>query len=153
LTVRRGAFDAAVTADGYGAPPEDQEVRMAHILVIDEDRVLRGTVESILIAEGHAVVSERSGYEALKRLRSSSFDLVACDAAMAHGEGLETIREMRHLRADLPIIAFTEGTAAAEAELPRVGGRPGGTETLAKPFRRQELLALVRRYFPLADGS
>jgi len=119
---------------------------MARILVIDEDRVLCGTVASILVSEGHLVVAARSGFEALTRLRCCSFDLVACDATMALGEGLETIREMRNLRADLPIIAFTEGSDAAEAGLPpRIGARPGGTETLVKPFRRQELLALVQR--------
>ena len=126
---------------------------MARILVIDEDRVLRCTVESILVSEGHAVVAARSGYEGLTRLRCCSFDLVACDAAMAHGEGLETIREMRDLRADLPIIAFTEGSDAAGAGLPRIRIRPGGTEILAKPFRRQELLAVVRRCLPSVAGS
>jgi DNA-binding response OmpR family regulator len=125
---------------------------MARILVIDDDRLLRGTIELILESEGHAVVAARSGYEGMKRFRCCLFDLVACDATMAHGEGLETIREMRDLRADLPIIAFTEGSDAAEVELPRVGGRPGGTETLAKPFRRQELVALVRRCLHSAAG-
>jgi DNA-binding response OmpR family regulator len=123
---------------------------MARILVIDDDRLLRGTVESILKSEGHAVVSVRSGYEGMKRLRACPFDLVACDAGMAHGEGAETIREMRDLAADLPIIAFTDGSAGAD--LPRRVDRHGGMETLAKPFRRQELLALVRRCLPATAG-
>lgn len=117
---------------------------MACILVIDEDRLLRGAVELILKSEGHAVVAARNGSEGMKRFRACHFDLVACDIGMAQGEGLDTIREMRDLSAALPIIAFTEDLCTADAES-HAAGRLGGTATLAKPFRRQELVALVRR--------
>lgn len=124
---------------------------MARILVIDDDRLLRGTVELILKSEGHAVVPARTGYEGVKRFRSCHFDLVACDIGMAHGEGLDTIRELRDLAADLPIIAFTGGACATHAES-HAAGQPGGMATLAKPFRRQELVALVRRCLRSAAG-
>ena len=117
---------------------------MACILVIDDDRLLRGTVELILKSEGYAVVPACDGHEGMKRFRSGHFDLVACDISMAHGEGLDAIKEMRALHAGLPIIAFTEDLRTADPEL-HAAGRLGGMETLAKPFRRQELVALVRQ--------
>ena len=125
---------------------------MARILVIDDDRLLRGNVVSILKSEGHSVVPARNGHEGMKRFRSGRFDLVACDISMPDSEGLDTIRELRDLSAVLPIIAFTEGPCPADSEH-HAAGQPGGMETLAKPFRRQELVALVRRCLDSAAGS
>ncbi len=130
---------------------------MSRILVIDDDRLLRSTLERILKSEGHEVASARDGHEGLKRFRSGHFDLVACDIFMPNMEGLETIREIRSLCAALPLIAFTGRPACAASPGPdidflRMAGQLGGMETLAKPFRRQELLTLVRRCLPSADG-
>ncbi len=88
----------------------------------------------------------------MMRFRSSHFHLVACDTCIAHGEGLDTISEMRDLSAALPIIAFTEDPCATDAEY-HAAGPPGGMEMLAKRFRRQELVALVRRCLHQAAGS
>lgn len=125
---------------------------MARILVIEDDRLLRGTVELILESEGHAVVPAPTGHERMKRFRSGHFDLVACDISMPNSDGLDTIREMRGLSAALPIIAFTGDSCAADAAY-HAAGQLGGTETLAKPFRRQELVALVRRCLDSAAGA
>lgn len=121
------------------------ETRMARILVIDDDRLVRGTVELILKSEGHRVASVRDGQEGIQRFRSERFDLVACDVVMPR-KGLEAIRELRGLSATLPIIAFT-GTAGQDAypDTLRRADEIGATELLAKPFGRQELLTLVRR--------
>jgi DNA-binding response OmpR family regulator len=117
---------------------------MARILVIDDDRLLRGTVELILKSEGHRVASARDGHEGLQRFRSDRFDLVTCDISMPNMVGAGTIREIRGLSASLPIIAFTDtGSAGPETDMEIL--RLGATATLAKPFGRQELLALVRR--------
>ena len=130
---------------------------MARILVIDDDRLLRGTVEVILTSDGHDVAAARDGREGLGRLRSDSFDLVACDVFMPNREGLDTVRAIRAVCASVPIIAFTGGPGydadpAFEAELRRAAGL-GAMETLQKPFRRQELLALVRRCLDGAGAS
>ena len=124
----------------------NEETRMARILVIDDDRLLRGTVELILKSEGHRVASARDGHEGIQRFRSDRFDLVACDIVMPSRKGLEAIKEIRGLSAALPIIAFT-GAAGQESdpEILRRADEIGATELLAKPFGRQELLTLVRR--------
>ena len=127
-----------------------KEARKACILVIDDDRLLRGTVELILKSEGHRVASARDGHEGLQRFRSDRFDLVACDIFMPNLDGLETIRRIRDVSTPLPIIAFTGGPAqsngpGADSRVLRIADELGATEMLAKPFRRQELLDLVRR--------
>ena len=133
----------------------NKESRMACILVIDDDRLLRGTVELILKSEGHRVASARDGHEGLQRFRSGRFDLVACDIFMPNMEGLETIRRIRDVSTALPIIAFTGGPAQGNADgrVLRIADELGATEMLAKPFRRQELLDLVRRCLHTAGCS
>jgi CheY-like chemotaxis protein len=131
---------------------------MGRILVIDDDRLLRVTVEQILQSEGHEVASACDGHEGLKRFRSDHFDLVVCDIFMPNMEGLETMREIRGLRAALPLIAFTGRPACAagpgsDTDVLRMAGQLGGTATLAKPFRRQELLALVVRCLQPEAGA
>jgi CheY-like chemotaxis protein len=131
---------------------------MSHILVIDDDRLLRATVERILRSEGHEVASACDGCEGLRRFRSDRFDLVACDSSMANMEGLETMREIRRLCAALPLIAFTGRPADAagpgsETDALGMVGKLGRTAMLAKPFRRQELVALVRRCLQPLEGQ
>jgi CheY-like chemotaxis protein len=131
---------------------------MACILVIDDDRLLRGTVELILKSEGHRVASARDGHEGFQRFRSDRFDLVACDIFMPNMEGLETIRKIRDVSTDLPIIALTGGPAhsndpASDSNVLRIADELGATETLTKPFRRQELLELVRRCLHAAGAA
>jgi DNA-binding NtrC family response regulator len=132
------------------AATRNEEIRMARILVIDDDRLLRGAVELILRLEGHAVTCVSSGRQGLAHFRSHRFDLVACDIFTPNMEGLETIGEIRALAAELPIIAFTGGPDCAAAPestrgFLRIARQLPRTEVLAKPFRSQELLALVRR--------
>ena len=121
---------------------------MARMLVIDDDRLLRGMVELILRSEGHRVASARDGHEGIQRFRLDRFDLVACDISMPNMDGPGTIRRIRGLSAALPIIAFTDAGGAgpeSDTDILRRLAEIGATETLAKPFGRQELLALVRR--------
>ena len=131
---------------------------MARILVIDDDRLLRGAVELVLRLEGHDVASVSSGRDGIAQFRSHRFDLVACDIFMPNMEGLETISELRGLCAELPIIAFTGGPAYANdpestSGFLRIAGQLRRTEMLAKPFRGQELLALVRRCLRQTVGT
>ena len=131
---------------------------MSRILVIDDDLLLLGTVERILTSDGHEVASARDGHEGLERFRSGQFDLVACDVSMPNMEGVKTIREIRGLCAALPLIAFTGHPASAAGPKPDmdalcIAGQLGGTETLAKPFRRQEFLAIVQRCLQSVAGS
>jgi CheY-like chemotaxis protein len=68
---------------------------------------------------------------------------------MPHKEGLETVMEIRQLRAATPIISMTGSIPAGDSgqlhpDFLRMSGALGATRTIAKPFRPRELLALVR---------
>jgi CheY-like chemotaxis protein len=122
---------------------------MARILVIDDDELVRGTVQVILASEGHESVLAVDGVDGVRQFQRQQFDLVLCDVFMPHKEGLETVREIRQLSAGAPIISMTGSIPTSDGgrldpDFLRMSGALGATRTIAKPFRPRELLALVR---------
>jgi CheY-like chemotaxis protein len=68
-------------------------------------------------------------------------DLLFTDVIMPGGmNGLELVEQARALRKGLPVLV----TTGYMDELPR-GGRGGGLEILAKPYRQEDLLERVRK--------
>jgi CheY-like chemotaxis protein len=123
---------------------------MARILVIDDDELLRMTIEAMLKFGGHEAVLAVDGDRGLEQFQRQHFDVVLCDVFMPNKEDLETVREIRQLSADTPIISMTGSIAAVpgsggqlDPDFLRMAGAFGATETLAKPFKARELLALV----------
>jgi CheY-like chemotaxis protein len=121
---------------------------MARILVIDDDESVRTTVEAMLRFGGHDVALAVDGLHGLEQFEGRHFDLVLCDVFMPNKEGLETVRELRQLAPTVPIVSMTGSIA------PDAGGQPdpdflrmatelGATAVITKPFRLQDLLALV----------
>jgi CheY-like chemotaxis protein len=139
----------SVEAD-HGAKP------VARILVIDDDALLRQTIETMLRSGGHEVVVAVDGADGLRRFQPGLFDLVLCDYLMPGQQGLETVKELRRLAPDVPIVSMTGSIPSAEvgeldSDFLRRSSQSGATRTIAKPFRTAALLALVNQC--LEDGS
>jgi two-component system response regulator MprA len=122
---------------------------MARILVIDNDQLVRSTIKVTLEFERHEVVLARDAQDGIWEFGSRRFDLVICDVFMPDQSGLEAISEIRGLSATAPIIAMTGGfSEAPEArfsnDLLQIARHNGATLRLMKPFRRDDLIALVR---------
>jgi len=122
---------------------------MARILVIDDDDLVRNTVQVMLETDGHEAVLAVDGEDGIRQFQRQPFDLVLCDVFMPQKEGLATVREIRQTSPDIPIISMTGSAPDSVAGGPdpdflRMSSALGATRTLAKPFRPRELLALVK---------
>jgi DNA-binding response OmpR family regulator len=122
---------------------------MARVLVIDGDALVRGTIRVMLEFEGHDAVLARDGHAGIDEFRARRFDLAICDVFTPDLPGLETISQIRGLSATVPIIAMTGGFAEApetrfSSDLLQIARHNGATLTLLKPFRHEQLMALVR---------
>jgi DNA-binding response OmpR family regulator len=115
---------------------------MADILVIDDEEALRRLIVRILRAEGHAVREAANGREGLRLFREAPPALLITDIVMPDQEGIETIIELRREAPDFPILAISGG---GEGIYLRMAAGVGATETLAKPFGADELVAAVER--------
>jgi DNA-binding NtrC family response regulator len=114
-----------------------------HILVADDERSIRLTLETGLTLNGFRVTCARTGREALEAARSSHFDAVVSDIFMPDGDGLEVVRELRIISPAIPIILIT---AQGSVELAVRAVAEGATDFIAKPFEVAALSALVRRH-------
>ncbi len=115
---------------------------MARVLVADDEQSMREFLEYLLEKEGLAVRTASDGREALDILRNDSdFDLVISDLRMEDVDGLQLLRQVRELDADLPFILVT---AYASSDTAIEALKLGAYDYVTKPFQVEELRNLIR---------
>jgi two-component system phosphate regulon response regulator PhoB len=124
-----------------------------HVLVVDDEDLIRETVAIALQDEGYTVSVADTGALALSMLTPTlvpprvTFDLAVLDLMLPGVNGLDLCRMIRHQNLDLPVLILS----ARGSETDRVVGlEVGADDYLAKPFGMRELVArcraLIRRY-------
>ncbi|MBH3350222.1 response regulator [Pseudomonas putida] len=130
------------------SPAITLEVGRARILLVEDNPVNQLVAKGMLAKLGCQVQLATQGAEALELLELDNFDLVLMDCNMPVMDGYEASRRIRQSGRwpDLPIVALTANAMPEERERCRAAGM---NDYLAKPFRREELLALVEHWVPL----
>lgn len=102
---------------------------MASVLIADDSPVMRRAIRAQLEASGIDTIHEaEDGFEAIAKVMTVKPDLVILDIAMVRLNGLDTMKELRKLRPDLPVILHTQ-----YAEAVKLRGLPKGvTEVVSK---------------------
>jgi CheY-like chemotaxis protein len=92
------------------------------VLVVDDDPVVGKSFDRVLKGKGYAVITERSGAEALKKLRAEKYDVVFTDIKMPGMSGLEVAERVKASQPWLPVVVVTGyGTDANEARARAAG--------------------------------
>ncbi|MNZ83204.1 Sensor histidine kinase RcsC [compost metagenome] len=119
----------------------------ARILLVEDNPVNQLVAKGMLSKLGSDVTVAAHGAEALDQLELSRFDLVLMDCNMPVMDGYEASRHIRRSGRwpDLPIVALTANAMPEERERCRAAGM---NDYLAKPFRREELAALLDLWAP-----
>ena len=117
---------------------------MARILVIDDDPAILQTMERVLARDSHLVEAYADARKALDALRRERPDLVITDLFMPEMDGIEFLLSLREAETNLPVIVTSGGGATSAHHLLTDAGYLGATATIAKPFKIDELLELVR---------
>ncbi|WP_126455574.1 response regulator [Sulfuriflexus mobilis] len=117
---------------------------MARILAVDDSRLIRDMVNTILSAEGHEVITADDGTEGLERARDEVFDLVLSDINMPNMNGISMISKMRRLPGYefTPIVMVTTEDADYRKNKAR---NFGATGWLVKPFTPERLINAVSK--------
>src|SRR5262245_39623539 len=113
------------------------------ILVADDDRLIRLTLEAGLSLYGFRVSLARSGREALEAASEKRFDGIVSDVYMADGDGLMVLRELRSSQPEVPIILMT---AVGSVNLAVRAIEEGATDSIAKPFEVEAIAGLLHRH-------
>jgi DNA-binding response OmpR family regulator len=111
------------------------------ILVTEDEPRILAFVTRALEAEGFSTDRAGDGSEALELLRREHYDLVVLDLLLPRVDGLEVLRELRHVDPELPVVILS-----ARSDLPTKlrGFELGADDYVQKPFALDELLARVR---------
>jgi len=123
--------------------------RSGTVLVVDDSRVGRMAVESVLKAEGHRVIDAESGPEALEVLEQMRPDLIVLDVRMPGMDGFELCERIRG-KSELRRIPIVFLSAACSIEERSKGLQVGGDDFLRKPFEPEELAARVKAHLQRA---
>ncbi|MBC3482454.1 MULTISPECIES: hybrid sensor histidine kinase/response regulator [Pseudomonas] len=130
-------------------PSTAVEQGRARILLVEDNPVNQLVAKGMLAKLGCQVQVASQGAEALECLEQDEFDLVLMDCNMPVMDGYEASRRIRQSGRwpELPIVALTANAMPEERERCRAAGM---NDYLAKPFRREELLALVDHWVPVS---
>ena len=116
---------------------------MARILVIDDEDLVRFTVEQILMSAGHVVDTAENGAAGMHRQRQFPFDLVITDIMMPEQDGIETIRALKAEFPNLPIIAISGGGRMGNLNYLEMVKNFGVSSAIPKPFTPDDILTRV----------
>ncbi|MFA5180918.1 MAG: sigma-54 dependent transcriptional regulator [Syntrophales bacterium] len=90
---------------------------MAHILIIDDDRLFSSLLRDMVEEMGHEEGYAPSLREGLKMLRQGVYDLVLLDVQLPDGDGLESIPGIRKMPSAPEVIIITGFGSLSGAEL------------------------------------
>ncbi len=118
---------------------------MAHILIIDDDELIRITLHNILERAGYETILATNGQDGLTKFKARPADLIILDMILPEKGGIEVFTEFRQAQPDVKIIAISGGVWGKAIDNLQTLKDLGADHCLAKPIGRDELLEVVGR--------
>jgi len=111
-----------------------------NILVVDDLRSIRLTLEGILEDKGHNVVTAENGYQAIEEVRENHFDVIFMDIKMPGINGVQTFREVKKIDPKAAVIMMT---AYSVEDLVKEALEEGAYTIVYKPFDIDKIISLI----------
>src|SRR6266404_1198719 len=112
------------------------------VLVVDDEKNMRASLQTLLSDEGYNVKSVESAEDALQLVRHDPFFMVITDAQLGGLNGYDFLARLRKDHPELPVLMIT---AYATPKLAVEAIKAGAIDYLSKPFEPEELLHSVAR--------
>ncbi len=112
------------------------------ILVVDDEHLIRWSLDQQLRREGYTVLLAETGAEALQKAQADSPDLVLLDIGLPDADGLEILERLRAGDPEALVIMITaHGGVESAVRAMRLGAH----DYIIKPFDVEELKLTVRK--------
>ncbi len=111
------------------------------ILIVDDEESVRNSLAGVMKDEGYEVVTAASGKEGIELLHEVEPSIALLDIAMPDMDGIETLRRLKEMRPDLPVVMITgHGTIETAVKTTKMGAY----DFIVKPPELQHLTLVVK---------
>ncbi|NIO55078.1 MAG: response regulator [Deltaproteobacteria bacterium] len=110
------------------------------ILVVDDEKMIRWTLETALEKEGYGVSSVESGERALEHIEASTPDVVLLDITLPGMDGIEILKKIREAEPSIVVIMIT---AQKDVSVAVSAMKLGAFDYVEKPFDVDRIIILV----------
>lgn len=114
------------------------------IMTVDDSSTVRQMVAFTLQNEGYDVIAAEDGADALKKANGAKIDMVITDLNMPNMDGIELIRALRQ-SPDHKFIPIVMLTSESQEGKKKEGKDAGATGWIVKPFKPEQLVAVVKK--------
>ena len=112
------------------------------ILVVDDEHLIRWSLEQNLKKQGYEVSTAGSGEDALRLLQEETPDLMLLDIQLPGMNGLEVLEKVKELEEDVIVIMVT---ALGVLETAVKAMQLGAYDYINKPFNLDELAIVIKK--------
>lgn len=124
--------------------------RQRHILVVDDESLVRQSLQIFLRGDGYLVQEAESGAEALALFEPGKFDMVFTDYFMPAMKGDELAAAIKQRSPDQPVVMIT----AYPERLQSPGCHMDGVDSfICKPFGLHSLRSALARHKPSPNSE
>jgi putative nucleotidyltransferase with HDIG domain len=123
-------------------PTAIAEPRQRNVLIVDDDALVRETLQFVLEDNGYTVHATASGADALQILEREPIDIVLSDIFMPGMNGFDLLRQMRERAPDIPVILIT---GYGSIEMARDALKQGASDFITKPYNIHEIPIMIER--------
>jgi DNA-binding NtrC family response regulator len=113
-----------------------------HILVVDDEPLVRGSLTELLTLSGYTVSAANNGKEAIDFLKNYTVDLVISDIKMPEMDGTQLLKQIKKDHQDTPVIMIT-GYGSIENAVEAV--KEGAYDYITKPIVDSEIKLVIER--------
>ena len=124
--------------------PPSNPLRMARILLVEDERAIRNVLRNILLTEdkAHVIAEAENGQEALDALAIGTFDLGLCDIKMPLKDGIEVLDYAVAHAPETPVVMIS-GHGDLDTAVSCL--RKGAFDYIAKPPDLNRLVQTIRQ--------
>jgi DNA-binding NtrC family response regulator len=114
----------------------------ARILIVDDEDIVVHSCKRILEGADHRLDSASSGWEALRKIEETPFDVIVLDIMMPKMDGLEVLQQIKERHPEVEVIMIT-GLSQIQTAVRAM--KLGAFDYLPKPFEPDDLRHIVDR--------
>ncbi|MEW6738753.1 MAG: sigma-54 dependent transcriptional regulator [Nitrospirota bacterium] len=111
------------------------------VILIEDEKLMRVTLDDALKSAGYEVISFETGMEALNFLRDNSFDVLVTDVRLPDIDGIDILRQITRTNEAQVIVMTAFGTIKDAVDAMKLGA----FDYITKPFSLDEFLLLIER--------